>query len=76
MADVLPLLQDMFLRIFELVGEIFTKFGAWGYILGGFIIYTIYRLLVVPIFGGFVRAGASDVVKKVRGENHVANKKN
>ena len=28
--------------------------------------YTIFRLLLVPIFGGFVSSGASDVVRYVR----------
>ena len=65
-GEALGILTQMFSGLLGLFDEVFTKLDAWGLLLGAFLVYTIYRLLLVPIFGGFVSAGASDVVRYVR----------
>lgn len=66
-GEVLGILAQMFSDLFGLFDEVFTKLDAWGLLLGAFLVFTIYRLLLVPIVGGVVRAGQSDIVRKTYG---------
>lgn len=65
-GEVLGILAQMFSELLGLFDEVFTKLDAWGLLLGAFLVFTIYRLLLVPIVGGLIRSGQSDIVKKVR----------
>lgn len=69
MVDILPVLSNMFNSIFVLYDRLYTHFGAWTYLIGAFIIYTVYRILLAPIVGGFVSAGRSDMAKKMRSQS-------
>lgn len=51
--------------VFEITDRVFDAFGAWGYILGAFIIITICRLLLFPIIGGVISTGQSDTVQRI-----------
>lgn len=62
MVDVYNMLIGMFSRLFEYLDILFTKLGAWSFVLGFFLIFTIYRLVLAPVLG----AGRSDMVKKIR----------
>lgn len=66
-GEILGVLAQMFSDLFGLFDEVFTKLDAWGLLLGAFLVFTIYRLLLVPVVGGIVRAGQSDVVRKSYG---------
>ena len=57
---------NLFLSIFSLFDNIYERFGAWSYLLGAFIVYTLYRYLLRPVLGGGV--GSSDTVRKIRKE--------
>ena len=65
-GEILGILAQMFSDLFSMFDEVFTKLDAWGLLLGAFLVFTIYRLLLVPIVGGLIRSGQSDIVKKVR----------
>lgn len=65
-GEILGILAQMFSNLFSLFDEVFTKLDAWGLLLGAFLVFTIYRLLLVPVVGGLIRGGASDVVRYVR----------
>lgn len=65
-TEILSILAQMFGELLGLFDEVFTKLDAWGLLLGAFLVYTIYRLLLVPVVGGLIRSGQSDIVKKVR----------
>lgn len=62
MAEAFNLLINMFSVLFDYVDTLFESFGAWSYLLGFFLIYTIYRLILAPVLG----SGRSDMVKKIR----------
>lgn len=47
--------------VFDFMALIFDYLGAWTYIIGAFMIYTVYRVLLVPVIG----AGQSDMARKV-----------
>lgn len=66
LENVLSVLAWMFTQIFALFDKVFSSFGASGLVLGAFIIWTIYRMLLAPVLGGLISAGTSDIVKKVR----------
>lgn len=65
-GEILAILAQMFSDLFGLYDEVFTKLDAWGLLFGAFLVFTIYRLLLVPVVGGLIRGGASDVVRYVR----------
>lgn len=71
MVEAFNLLINMFTRLFDYLDVLFSKLSAWSYVLGFFLIYTIYRLILAPVLGGVVRAGQSDMVKKVRNKDSV-----
>lgn len=52
--------------VFGFMSIIFETLGAWSWILGAIIVYTIFRMLIVPIIGGVIRSGQSDTVKAIR----------
>lgn len=66
-GEALGILAKMFSDLFGLYDEVFTKLDAWGLLLGAFLVFTIYRLLLVPVVGGVVRSGQSDIVRKTYG---------
>lgn len=72
-ADVLPTVNSLFIKIIQLFDRVFTSFGAWGFFFSAFIIFTSYRLLLRPIMGAYVSAGASDTVKKIRQKDKKGN---
>lgn len=45
---------------------IFAQLGTGYWILGAFMIFSIYRLLIRPVIGSAVSSGASDTVKKIK----------
>ena len=55
--------------VFDIMGYVFEQLGAWTWILGAITLYTIFRLLIVPVIGAAVSSGASDTVKKIKGSN-------
>lgn len=70
-GEVLGILAQMFTSLLGLFDEVFTKLDAWGLLLGAFLVFTIYRLLLVPVVGGVISGGTSDVVRGIR-ENEKA----
>lgn len=66
MEEVLVLLANMFKEIFKIVDKIYTSFNAWSLVIGAFTIYTIYRLLLVPVMGSAIHSGASDMVRSFK----------
>ena len=64
MEEVLVVLAEMFKKIFALVDKIYTSFNAWSLVVGAFTIYVIYRLLLVPVLGGALKSGSSDMARK------------
>lgn len=73
-GEALGILAQMFSDLLGLYDEVFTELDAWGLLLGAFLVFTIYRLLLVPVVGGLIRGGASDVVRYVRDDaNSVKN---
>lgn len=65
-GEVTLILVDMFSQLFNLQEIVFDSLGAWGLWIGAFLVFTIARFLIVPIVGGVIRGGQSDVVKKIR----------
>lgn len=61
LADVNVVVVGMFGLIIDLFNRVYEEFGAYTYIFGAFIIYTMWRFLLSPIFGGQM---GSDKVKK------------
>lgn len=66
MEEVLVVLAEMFKKIFALVDKVYTSFNAWSLVIGAFTIYTIYRLLLVPVMGSAINSGASDMVRSMK----------
>lgn len=66
MLDVLPSFAEIMENVFLWFDKVFTYFGAWTFVFGAFLIYTIYRMILAPIVGGFTSAGRSDLAKKGR----------
>lgn len=64
-------LMDMFYILLQYVDKLFDRIGAWHYIFGFFLIFTIYRLILAPVLGGAISSGRSDIVKKVRSDKNV-----
>lgn len=64
--DVTVMLTDMVGSIFGLFDSVFSSLDAWGVILGALLTFTACRLLIMPIVGGVLRSGQSDVVKYIR----------
>lgn len=52
--------------VFGFFGTCMQLLGAWFYIFGAFLIFTIYRLLLKPLIGAAVSSGASDTVKSMK----------
>ncbi len=61
--DVLPMLTNMFAQLLNLFDTVFTYLGAWSFLLGAMIIYTLIRMLIIPLLGGSLYGGASDTVQ-------------
>lgn len=57
---------NVFSQVLSLFDRVYTEFGAWSLLIGAFLVFTIYRLILAPIVGGGLRSGSSDTVKKVR----------
>lgn len=66
MEEVLNLLAYMFKEIFKIADKIYTSYNAWSLVIGAFTIYTIYRLLLVPVLGSAINSGASDMVRSFK----------
>jgi len=45
---------------------IFAQLDTGYWILGAFMIFSIYRLLIRPVIGSAVSSGASDTVRKLK----------
>lgn len=73
--DVFPTIIQLFNNVLVLFERVFSSLGAWAIFISGFVVFTLYRLLLRPIMGAAVSIGASDTVKKVRMENKKNNKK-
>ena len=67
MTEAFNVLINMFNRLFGYLDLLFSELGAWSFVLGFFLIYTIYRLILAPVLG----AGRSDMVKKIRNREQV-----
>lgn len=65
-SEALGILAQMFSDLLGLYDEVFTKLDAWGLLLGAFLVFTIFRLLLIPILGGVISGGTSDVVRYIR----------
>ena len=64
--DLMELIFKSVSAAFIWFDSIFDKIGAWKYFIFSFLIYTVIRLLILPIAGGLIRAGQSDTVKSIR----------
>lgn len=67
LAQVMEMLANMISQVFSIFDMVFSAFDVWDLLLGALIIWTIYRLLLVPILGCALKGGSSDTVKKSRG---------
>lgn len=65
-GEVTIMLGNMFAQLLALFERIFTELDGWAIWLGAFLIFTISRMLIVPILGGVISAGQSDMVQKIR----------
>lgn len=65
-AQTMEICLSAISAVFNFMSYIFEELGAWSWILGAIIVYTIFRLLIVPIVGGVISAGQSDTVKAFR----------
>lgn len=63
-TDVIPVLTNMFVQLFNVLDTIYTYLGAWSILLGAMIVYTLVRMLIIPLLGGNLSGGASDTVQK------------
>ena len=66
--DVTVMLTNMLGSIFGLFDSVFSKLDAWGVVLGALVTFTAVRFLIMPIIGGRLKSGSSDVVKKDRSD--------
>lgn len=65
-GEVTIMLGNMFVQLLALFERIFTELDGWAIWLGAFLIFTISRMLIVPILGGVISTGQSDIVKEIR----------
>lgn len=52
--------------VFGFVSQLFNAFGVWGWLIGGFTIYTIARILLAPIVRGAFTVGTSSTAETIR----------
>lgn len=52
--------------VFAWMEYIFMQLGTGFWIIGAFMIFSIFRLLINPVIGSAVSSGASDTVKKMK----------
>lgn len=62
-GDCFNLCIDAISAAFDWLNYILVQLDAWKYILGAFLIFTIFRLLLVPLVGGVIGGGSSDTVR-------------
>lgn len=58
-SNAMSLLVTCIENVFEWARLIFVRFDAWGWILGGLGVFTVYRFLLKPFLGGSVSLGDS-----------------
>lgn len=64
MGEYLQYVADVFTALFGFQERLFDKMEVWGIIFACFFVFTASRLLIIPIVGGFISAGTSDVVNR------------
>lgn len=62
--QVFDILINAITGVFGYAKQLFDGLELMPYLIGGFAIFTIYRLLIVPFLG----SGSSDSVKKSKGD--------
>lgn len=67
-AQTMNLCLQGIVAVFGFMEYIFAQLGTGYWILGAFMIFSIYRLLIRPVIGSAVSSGASDTVKKMKKE--------
>ena len=53
-SNAMSLLVTCIENVFEWMRLIFVRFDAWGWVLGGLGVFTVYRFLLKPFLGGSV----------------------
>lgn len=52
--------------VFGFLEQIFDSLDGWSYVIGAFMIYTVFRVLLVPVIGGAISSGTSDMAMKLK----------
>lgn len=65
-GEVTIMLGDMFVQLLALFERVYSALDGWAIWIGAFTIFTIARMLIIPILGGVISAGQSDIVKEIR----------
>lgn len=52
--------------VFGFMEQIFDSLGGWSYVIGAFVIVTVFRVLLVPVIGGAISSGTSDMAMKLK----------
>lgn len=56
---------NVFNNLFAMADRIYTRFGVYPFIYGLFFIFVVVKVLLIPIFGGSISAGSSDIAANV-----------
>ena len=73
-SNAMSLLVMCIENVFEWMRLIFVRFDAWGWVLGGFGVFTVYRFLLKPFLGGSVSLGDSGNYKSRQSQSNGSEK--
>lgn len=73
-SNAMSLLVTCIENVFEWTRLIFVRFDAWGWILGGLGVFTVYRFLLKPFLGGSVSLGDSGNYKSRQNQSKQSKK--
>lgn len=74
-SNAMALLTKCIDSVFEWTRLVFLKYDAWGWILGGLGVFTVYRFLLKPFLGGSVSLGDSGNYKARQNQSKEQTKK-
>lgn len=65
MENAVNYLITVFDKLFTMADKVYTHFGVYPFIFGLFFVFTVGKFLLLPLFGGFISTGSSDIAAKV-----------
>lgn len=54
-------LKQAFDALFTMADKIYTHYGVYPFIYGLFFVFVVVKFLLIPLFGGSIDAGSSDI---------------